>query len=52
MNLSEQSKEIIDKLWQLKTSLNQIMPNDLSEYIIKLISRDQAHQKLIELLTD
>ena len=52
MNLSDKSKEIIDTLWQLKNNLSQILPNDLAEYIIELIAKDQAHQKLIELLKD
>ena len=52
MNLSEQSKEIISALWQFKSTLSQIMPNDLAEYIIELIAKDQAHQKLTELLKD
>ena len=50
MNLSEQSKEIISALWQFKPTLSQIMPNDLAEYIVELIAKDQAHQKLTELL--
>ena len=50
MNLSEQSKEIISALWQFKLTLSQIMPNDLAEYIVELIAKDQAHQKLTELL--
>ena len=52
MNLSNQSKEILEALWQLKSSLNQIIPNDLSEYIIDLIAKDQAHQKLLSLNKD
>lgn len=52
MNLSDKSKEIIDTLWQLKNNLSQILPNDLAEYIIELIAKDQAHQKLTELLKD
>ena len=50
MNLSDKSKEIIDTLWQLKNNLSQILPNDLCEYIIELIAKDQAHQKLTELV--
>ena len=52
MNLSDKSKEIIDTLWQLKNNLSQILPNDLAEYIIELIAKDQAHQKLLEILKD
>ena len=52
MNLSNQSKEILEALWQLKSSLNQIIPNDLSEYIIELIAKDQAKQKLTKILKE
>lgn len=52
MNLSEQSKDIINSLWQFQPKLAQIMPNDLAEYIVDLIAKDQAHQKLTELLKD
>ena len=52
MNLSDKSKEIINTLWQLKNNLSQILPDDLSEYIIELIVKDQAHQNLTELLKD
>jgi hypothetical protein len=47
--LSEQSKELISSLWQFKATLNQIIPKDLAEYIVTLIAKDQAHQKLLEL---
>ena len=52
MNLSEQSKEIISALWQFKPTLSRIMPDDLAEYIIELIAKDQAHQKYLELTKD
>lgn len=52
MNLSEQSNEIINTLWQLNKSLAQILPEDLTEYIVTLIAKDQAHQKFLELTKD
>lgn len=48
MNLSDKSKEIIDTLCQLKKSLAQTLPNDLCEYIVDLIAKDQAHQKYLD----
>lgn len=47
-NLSQQSKDILNALWQLKNNLSQILPKDLCEYIIELIAKDQAHEKLLE----
>ena len=52
MNLSEQSKEIISALWELKRSLAQVLPKDLCEYIVDLVAKDQAHQKFLELTKD
>ena len=52
MNLSDKSKEIIATAWKLKTTLSQNLPPDLIEYIIELIAKDQAHQKLIKLLEE
>ena len=52
MNLSDKSKEILECLWQLDKSLKQIMPSDLAEYIVTLIAKDQAHQKLSELIKE
>ena len=49
MNLSNKSKEILEALWQLKTSLSQIMPEDLCDYIVNLIAKDQAHEKYLNL---
>ena len=49
LNLSEQSKEIINALWKLKSTLSQVVPIDLAEYIAELISKDQALQKLSDL---
>lgn len=49
MNLSEQSKEILENKLALRKSLSQILPADLIDYIIELIVRDQAHQKFLEL---
>lgn len=51
-NLSNQSKELINSLWQFKATLNQIIPKDLTEYIVTLIAKDQAHQKLLELIKE
>lgn len=51
-NLSQQSKDTINSLWKFKTALNQIMSIDLADYIIKLIAKDQAHQKFLELTKD
>ena len=52
MNLSDQSKEILENKIALRKSLSQILPADVVEYIMQLIVRDQAHQKLTELLKD
>ena len=52
MKLSQQSEDIINSLWQFKPTLAQIVPNDLAEYIIDLIAKDQAHQKLLNLMKD
>lgn len=52
MNLSEQSKEILENKLVLRKSLSQTIPADIVEYIMQLIVRDQTHQKLIELLKD
>ena len=49
MNLSDKSKEIIDRTWQLKNSLNQVIPADLTDYIIELIVKDQAHENYLKL---
>lgn len=49
MNLSDKSKEILECLWQLRNTFNQVIPSDLTDYIIELIAKDQAHQKLLEL---
>ena len=52
LNLSEKSKEIIAALWQLRNTFNQVIPSDLTDYVIELIAKDQAHQKLTELSSD
>ena len=52
MNLSNQSKELIESTLQLRKSLLQLFPKDLVDYIIELIVKDQAHQKLLELTKD
>ena len=52
MNLSNQSKEILECLWQLRNTFNQVIPSDLTDYIIELITKDQSHQKLLELTKD
>ena len=52
MNLSDKSKEILEALWQLRNTFNQVIPSDLTDYIIELIAKDQAHQKYIQLTKD
>ena len=52
MNLSNQSKEILDSKMKLRQSLSQILPSDLVDYIMLLIVKDQCHEKLTELLKD
>ena len=52
MTLSDKSKEILHSLWQLRNTFNQVIPSDLTDYVIELIAKDQAHQKLIEVLSD
>ena len=52
MNLSDKSKEILECLWQLRNTFNQVIPADLTDYIIDLIAKDQAHQKLLNLNKD
>ena len=49
MTLSDKSKEILASLWQLDKSLKQVIPSDLTEYIIELIAKDQAHQKYLNI---
>ena len=52
LNLSDQSKEILENKIALRKSLSQILPADVVEYIMKLIVKDQAHQKLLEILKE
>ena len=52
MNLSDKSKEILECLWQLRNTFNQVIPSDLTDYIIELIAKDQAYQKYIQLTKD
>ena len=52
MNLSEQSKEILENKIALRKSLSQIFPADIVDYILELIVRDQAHQKFLDLTKD
>ena len=52
MNLSDKSKEILEALWQLRNTFNQVISSDLTDYIIELIAKDQAHQKYIQLTKD
>ena len=48
LNLSDQSREIINNQFDLRKALSQIFPTDLVDYIVLLIVRDQAHQAFIE----
>lgn len=52
MNLSKESKEILNNKLQLKKSLSQILPKDLIDYMIELIALNQAHQRFLELTKD
>lgn len=52
MNLSNQSKEILASKRILRENLSKILPQDLVDYIVQLIAKDQAHQKLLNLLKD
>ena len=52
MNLSNQSKEILDNKLKLRQSLGQILPQDLVDYIMLLIVKDQCHEKLLNLTKD
>ena len=52
MNLSDQSKEILDSKMKLRQSLGQILPQDLVDYIMLLIVKDLSHQKYLELTKD
>lgn len=52
LNLSNQSKEILDNKLKLRQSLNQIFPKDLVNYIMEVITKDLSHQKYLELTKD
>ena len=52
MNLSNQSKEILDNKFKLRQSLSQILPKDLVDYIMEVIVKDLSHQKLLEILKE
>ena len=49
MNLSDKSKELLECLWQLRNTFNQVIPADLTDYIVQLIVKDQAHQKFLNI---
>ena len=49
MNLSAESKEILNNRLKLRQSLSQMLPKDLIDYIMELIVKDLSHQKYLEL---
>ena len=51
-NLTEQSKELLNSTFQLRKILSQVLAPDLVNHIMKLIVKDEAHEKFLELTKD
>ena len=49
MNLSNQSKELLDSKMKLRQSVSQILPLDLVDYIMLLIVKAKCHENLLNL---
>ena len=50
--LNKESQELIDSSYKMRNILKQVLPNDIIDYVLELVAKDMAHQKLKEITKD
>lgn len=48
--LTDQSRELLNSKLMLRKQLMQVFPEDLVDYVVELIVRDMAHEKVENLV--
>ena len=49
-NLSQQAKDILENKLLLRKTLSQVLSNELLNYLMELLDKDEAHQKYLDLI--
>lgn len=50
--MKKEVDEYLDNSFKLSRTLEQLMPKDVSDYIMELIAKDKAHRKYLSIVEE
>ena len=50
--MKKEVDEYLDNSFKLSRALEQMMPKDVSDYIMELIAKDKAHKKYLNIVEE
>lgn len=50
--MSEDLEQLLESTYKLRKALEQVLPSELSDYIIQLVAKDSAHRKYLKIVEE